>query len=405
MLLDYFGLAWKSLTHKRLRSWLTIIGILIGVLAVTALISLGAGLRTAITSQFGISSTEVITVQADGLTGFGPPGTGVVDPLTEEDADDSRKLGKVRRVLRRNIPSGKLEFNDRAVFGLSMNIPDGEDRKFAYDVLDVEAQFGRLLKDGDINKVVLGYNFHANSVGLEKRVKVGDNVLIQDKSFEVIGITKKKGSFIFDNIVHMNEDPQKELFDYGEDIDVIVVQVKDKDLIDEASEDIAKVLRKRRDVKKGEEDFQISTPQQALENVNQILLGVQLFIIMIASISIIVGAIGIINTMTTTVLERKSEIGIMKSIGATNYDIFYQFLIESGLMGLVGGLIGALIGVTIGFFGTIGINNWVGAESSPEINFMLIAFTLLGSFLIGSIAGIIPALRAARQNPVDALRG
>ena len=109
--------------------------------------------------------------------------------------------------------------------------------------------------------------------------------------------------------------------------------------------------------------------------------------------------------MTTSVLERKRDIGIMKSIGSRNADIFYQFLVESGLMGLVGGLAGAIIGVAIGYFGTAAINGFLGSEGAPKINFVLIALTLAGSFLIGSISGIIPAMRAARQNPVDALRG
>ena len=164
-------------------------------------------------------------------------------------------------------------------------------------------------------------------------------------------------------------------------------------------------MRKTRDVKKGEEDFEVSTPDAALSQVNDVLTGVQIFIVMIASISIIVGAIGIINTMTTSVLERRKEIGIMKAIGARNSDIFFQFFIESGLMGLVGGIVGVIIGVLIGYMGTVGINNFVGSESEPSISLVLISLTLFGSFIIGSIAGIIPALRAARQNPVDALRG
>ena len=98
--------------------------------------------------------------------------------------------------------------------------------------------------------------------------------------------------------------------------------------------------------------------------------------------------------MTTSVLERKKEIGIMKSIGARNSDIFYQFLFEAGLMGLAGGMVGAIFGSIIGYFGTAGINNWVGADVSPEVNITLIIFTLLGSFLIGSVAGIIPAMKA-----------
>ena len=95
----------------------------------------------------------------------------------------------------------------------------------------------------------------------------------------------------------------------------------------------------------------------------------------------------------------------MKAIGAKNKDIFYQFFFESGLMGLTGGIVGTTIGIILGYFGTLGINAWVGASTNPKINVMLIIGALSGSFLIGSIAGIIPAMNAAKQQPVDALRG
>ncbi|MEK6878147.1 MAG: FtsX-like permease family protein, partial [Nanoarchaeota archaeon] len=104
-------------------------------------------------------------------------------------------------------------------------------------------------------------------------------------------------------------------------------------------------------------------------------------------------------------LERKKEIGIMKAIGARNSDIFLQFLIEAGLVGTIGGLIGVLIGVNIGLLGTFAINNYIGSENIPQINFVLIFSALIGSFIIGCISGILPALKAARQKPVEALRG
>ena len=142
-----------------------------------------------------------------------------------------------------------------------------------------------------------------------------------------------------------------------------------------------------------------------MEQVNSILNAITIFIVIVASISIFVGAIGIINTMTTSVLERRKEIGIMKAIGATNHQIFMQFFVESGVLGLIGGAIGVLFGVTFGYFGIIGINSFIGAEVQPQISFYLVFFALLGSFLIGAVAGILPAMKAAKQNPVEALRG
>jgi len=405
MIQDYFTLSSKNLKHRGVRSWLTLLGIFIGILAVVSLISLGNGLKLGVMSQFGVSSTEVITVQAGGLNSYGPPGSGVVNPLTEEDVESIQKLSTVERAVARYLPSGKLEFNDKVGFGFAMSIPDGEDRKFVYEQLDIEAEFGRLLKNGDVNKVILGYNFYDDKAGFDKKIVPGNSIILQDKKFQVIGIAEKKGSFMMDNVIYVNEKPLKDLMEIGDAVDIIAVQVKDKDLMEKAKEDIEKVLRKNRNVKKGEEDFEVSTPDAALSTVNSILGGVQAFIIVIASMSILVGALGIVNTMTTSVLERKSQIGVMKAIGATNKDIFFQFFIEAGLMGLIGGIFGVAFGLAIGYFGTVGINNFIGASVKPTIDFVLIALVLIGSFLIGSVAGITPAMNAARQNPVEALRG
>jgi len=407
MLTDSFILAFKNLKHRGVRSWLTLLGIFIGITAVVSLISLGNGLQIAVGSQFGISQTETVTVQATGAAahGGGPPGTGVITPLTIKDLDAIRKLGSVDLAIRRNIASGKAEFNDIVIFGMATNIPSGEERDYFYEQINAEAEVGRLLKDDDRKKVFLGYNFYVDNVGFEKKVIPGKEILINDHEFEVVGILKKQGSFIFDNIVYMNDVDSKEIFDYGDDVDIIVAKPTDPKEMQRTKEDIEKLLRKRRDVKLNEEDFEVSTPETMLDTVNGILNGVKAFIVIIASISIFIGALGIVNTMTTSVLERKREIGIMKSIGARNEDIFLQFFIESSLLGLVGGIIGAIFGTLIGILGTAGINSFIGADLSPSINFGLIFFALMGSFIIGGVAGIVPALNAAKENPVDALRG
>jgi putative ABC transport system permease protein len=402
--MNYFNFALRNLKRKGIRSWLTLLGIFVGVMAVVALITLGNALQVAVTSQFGIAQTEIITVQASGIA-FGPPGIGAVTPLTEDDVKAIENLGNVERAVRRNFESGKLEYNDRVVFGSAVNIPDGENRDFLYEQLNNDVASGRLLDDGDVGKVFLGYNFYVDKVGLEKPVIPGRTVSIEDKDFEVVGILEKQGSFIFDNVVYMNDRDMQDLFGYEEKVNAIAVQPKNADEIEKVKEDIEKLMRQRRDVKIGEEDFEVSTPEASLESVNSILGGVRIFIALVAGISIFIGAIGIVNTMTTSVLERKKEIGIMKAIGARNSQIFTQFFVESGMLGLVGGAVGVLFGIIIGEVGTIAINNFIGAEVKPSIDFALIFFSLLGSFLIGAIAGIIPAIRAAKQNPVEALRG
>ena len=403
--MNYFQFAFRNLRKKGIRSWLTLLGIFIGILAVVSLITLGNGLKLAVTSQFGAGSTEIITIQAGGLQ-LGPPGSLVTNSLTTDDVEAISKLSSIEFAVGRNIQTGKLEYNNILGVGSAYSIPEGYEKEVYEITDDVEAEYGRLLKSGDTKKVVLGHNFYNGETnGFGKDITPGKKVLIDNVEFEVVGILKKKGSFMYDWTVYMYDDELKALGDYGNNVDLIDAKVKSKDLMNRAQEDIEKLMRQRRNVKEGEEDFSVTTPEATLKTVNSVLGAIQAFIIIIASISILVGSIGIVNTMTTSVLERKKEIGIMKAIGSRNSQIFLQFFIESGFLGLVGGILGAIFGILIGWAGTAGINNWLGAEVAFQINFPLIFFTLLGSFLIGAIAGIIPAMQAARQNPVEALRG
>jgi putative ABC transport system permease protein len=407
LITDFFSLALKNLRHRGIRSWLTLLGVFIGVTAVVSLISLGNGLQLAVASQLGVTSNELITVQAGGLSGYGPPGSNVVDSLTQEDVDAIERLSSVENAARRNIDSGRVEFNDNVKFRYIGSLPNNkEDRDLIYSSLDVEAIFGRLIKEGDSGKIVVGYNFYGKPEDWGgKSVIQGRTVSVNDENFEVIGITDKVGSMVMDNVVIMNENDMEDLFGFGDEADIIIVQPKDGDKLQKTKEDIEKLLRVRRDVDEGEENFEVSTPEATLSTVNSIITGVQIFIAIVAFISVFIGALGIVNTMTTSVLERKKEIGLMKSVGAKNSHIFIQFLVESGLLGLVGGIVGALFGTLIGFVGVLAINNFMGTELTLDINFLLIFLTLIGSLVVGAVSGIVPAMSAARQNPVEALRG
>lgn len=402
--MNYFVLAFRNLKRKGIRSYLTLLGICIGIMAVVSLITLGNGLKFAVTSQFGIESTELISVQAGGGN-MGPPGYDVIVPLTIQDAEAIERIDTVEYAIPRNLKPVVVEYNDKVTFTMAASIPEEYDKEL-YDIMDIETTSGRLLKDGDSKKVFSGsISEDGTKNGFEKDLIVGRKVLINGEEFEVVGILKKKGSFMFDGVVFMYNKDLKNLLDYGDNVDIIAVKVKNKDLIEETKEKIEKIMRERRNVKVGEEDFQVTTPEAMLETINQMINGIQIFIIIIASISIFIGVIGIVNTMIISVLERKKEIGIMKSIGAKNSQIFMQFFIESGFLGLVGGGIGVLLGVLIGYAGVSGINSWVGGDLKPQIDFYLIFFSLLGSFIIGALAGIFPAMKAAKQHPVDALRG
>ncbi|MBR9691200.1 ABC transporter permease [Candidatus Woesearchaeota archaeon] len=401
---DYIKFAFDNLRHRKIRSWLTMIGIFIGIASVVALIGLGEGLRETINSQFGFLGTDILSVTASG--GFGPPGTGVVDPLSDKELDAIKKIAGVEGAAGRIMESGKLVFNRKVGFGFAISLPDGEDRKVMEHLMNMEAQKGRLLEDSDSGAVFLGASFYESDELFGKPILPGNKIELNDEELKVIGILEKKGNFQLDGTVFMNEDDLRNLVGRPDDeYDIIAVQVGKNADIAKIQASIEKKLRKIRDVDEGEEDFSVETPASVLESVNSVLLGIQIFVYIIAGISLLVGGIGIMNTMYTAVVERTKEVGIMKSIGAKNSTIFILFFIESGFLGTVGGMIGATLGYIIAtglaFVGKLVLgSDLISASISPT----LIIGSLLFSFILGSFFGTLPAIRAAKLNPVDALR-
>jgi len=405
MISDYFKIALRSLRRRRLRSWLTMLGIFIGIAAVISLIGLGEGLRIGISAQFGDLGNDVLSIQASGLNFAGPPGTGTPDPLTEDLVNKIAKVGNVDHAIARYIETGTLTFNNKNEAGFIMSIPPNEKRKVTESVLNLEAYKGRMLKDGDKNKIVLGNNFE-DEKKYGKPITVGDRVLINEMQFEVVGILKKKGSFMFDNVVLMEEKELLEkLRENDDEVNIIAVKVKDEKKIDKTKEDIEKLLRKERNVKIGEEDFEVQSPQAIIESLNSTLFAVQLFVYIIASISLLVGGIGIMNTMYTAVLERTKEIGIMKSIGAKNSAIFSIFLIESGILGIIGGILGIILGLIMAY-GLAAIGRSVlGVDLiQANVSLTIIIGSLIFSFVLGTIFGVTPAYQASKLQPVESLR-
>ncbi|MBU0980448.1 MAG: ABC transporter permease [Nanoarchaeota archaeon] len=404
MILDYFSFSLHGLRQRKLRSWLTMIGIFIGIAAVVSLIGLGEGLRLAIISQFGFLGSDVLSVQAKGLGYAGPPGTAVTNPLTDDLAAKIQKIPGVEAAINRYIRTGTMEFNDKQQIGWAMSVSSGENRKLMETMLNLKAEQGRLLKDGDGRKVLLGKDFNEEAM-FGKPIRAGDRVLISGIKYEVVGILEKKGSFLIDGGVFINEEPLLQDFGDTGEVNIIGVKVRDPDRIDQVKEDIEKLLRRERKVKVGEEDFEVQSPQQTLEALNSALFAVQLFVYIIAGISLIVGGIGISNTMYTAVLERTKEIGIQKAIGAKNSMIFAIFAIESGMLGMVGGIVGIAIGAGLAYGGAFFMRRALGAGIfQASVGPGLVLGALFFSFIIGMVAGLLPAYAASKMQPVDALR-
>src|SRR3989344_4398084 len=241
MLKDYAVFSLKNLRSRGLRSWLTMIGIFIGIAAVVSLIGLGEGLRLAITSQFGFLGPDVLAVQASGIAFAGPPGQAVANPLSDELAAKIEKINGVEAAFNRYIESITLEFNDRQSIGIAGSSPEGENRKIFGTMLNLKADEGRLLEDGDAKKVVLGNDFKKKDT-FGKGIKVGDRGLVNGITFEAVGILEKKGSFIFDRIVMINEEPMIDVLGIDKkEVSAVAIKVKDQNNIAQVKEDIEKL--------------------------------------------------------------------------------------------------------------------------------------------------------------------
>ncbi len=399
MLKDYSKLALKNLRKRKLRSWLTITGIVISISVLFVLISLSLGLREAINEQFKILGTDKLFITPKGSAGVG---VGAVE-LTMADVDAIEKVSGVKSISYVTLGNAQVEFNHQKKYFLVIGIP--LDKMDLYiNSANLEMNEGEYLQEGDKKKIMLGYDYKYNFV-FEKQIVSGDKIIINGEEFRVEGILGAIGNPSDDKNVYMSMEDFKELFNSGDRVDQIIVQVDDENKMKEISERVDKKLMQFRNVEEKTKDFDISTPEELLKNFDMILNIITAFLVGIASISLFVGGVGIANTMYTSVLERTKEIGTMKAVGAKNKDILFIFLFESGLLGLIGGVIGIILGFviskTIEFIAVNQLHTTLLKVVFPPY---LIVGSLAFAFLIGAISGGIPAFKASKLKPVDALR-
>ncbi len=405
MILDYFKLGFRNIRKRRLRSWLTMLGIFIGIAAVVALISIGQGLQVAVTQQFEQLGKDKITIQP-GSQALGAPGTNAgTSSLTEHDVNLIQKTRGVQTaagiISKISSVSKGSETKYEFIMGFPLDAQTLIEETQGYKILE-----GRDLKSGDKYKALVGYNYEYGDI-FSKPLKVGDKITIGKNSQEItiVGIMKKIGNPYDDASVILPYDTTKELLNITDTVDVIVVQTKPGENVDTVAENIKSALRKDRGEKVGEEDFRVQTSEQLLQSFNSIFGIIQAVFIGIAAISLVVGGVGIMNTMYTAVLERTREIGIMKAVGAKNSNILSLFLIESGILGLVGGAIGVLLGVLLGVSASFIAGQALGTNLlKAYFPWYLLVGALLFSFVVGCASGVLPAIQASKLKPVDALR-
>lgn len=391
MIKDFISFSVKGLEHRKIRSWLTIIGIIIGIAAIISLITISQGLGEAISSQFEDLGTNRLYVMPKGFNILS-----IGQGLTDDDVRVLDRMNEFKWVNEYLVQSALIEFGKEKNY-IQVYSNDIDNIEKRWSDLNFDLSEGRLWRDKEDHGIIIGYAIAHDM--FKRDVRINNNLLINGEKFNVIGVFQEFGDPESDNMMHIPLDTARNLFDKKDEVSMIELVVKDGVDLDVAASRVKKKLKSARN----NENFEVSTPSQLLGQLNVLLGVVNIIFIGIAAISLLVGGIGIMNSMFTSVLERKKEIGIMKAVGATNYNIMTIFLIEATLTGLIGGLIGVALGTGIAYFVKA-----IAAQAGfklIKISFSLglVLFSLGFASLVGIISGLVPAYRASQLEPVEAL--
>jgi len=399
-----FIMAWNMVTHSRLRSWLTIIGIIIGVASIIALVSIGDGMSASINEELGSLGGNSITVTPgySKAGGFSPPG------MTEEDLSNSDAiLGRNDLQALKGII--ELEYIDTRISGkaevyyLGDNADlsiTGVDQNIWSNTITTELLEGRYLISSDQNVVVIGNTLAKDY--FDEKIGVNQIITIDEKSFRVVGILDDESKSIIMPINSAYQVIEDKIQDQYDSFSLII---KDNADIDKTIEKIERKLNIVRHVNTlDDKDFSVTSMKEMQEQINSVIGMITLFLGFVAAISLLVGSVGVANSMFTSVLEKTKEIGIMKAIGARNKDVLTIFMLNAGLVGIVGGIIGVLFGILISILIGGLLSGGTGPISQTVISYEIVILSLTVSVLVGIVAGAIPAYQGSKQKPVDALR-
>jgi len=388
----------QSIMSNKMRSSLTMLGIVIGVCAVVLLVSLGQGFQTSITNTFnslGASALYVATSTDKTLT--------TVRPLTLDDADALMDKTLAPSI---DVVSPTLNKNVTVLFGNnSSNVPATGIVPAITKIRTYNIDMGRFITDEDVanrsNVVVLGWQTEQDLFNGQD--PVGQSVRVSGQKYQVIGTIQKIGGFSGDGFILMPLTTMQSKLVGGNNLGYIGVKAVSPDQVDGAIEEVTAILNARHFIRPGaSSDFTIRDMRETLNNMMSTLAGFSLFMGAVGAISLVVGGIGIMNIMLVSVTERTREIGIRKAIGAKRRDILLQFLIEAAALSLTGGLIGLLL--AIGAASAMGHVTLGQASFVPQISAGIVIIALGVSIGTGLLSGTYPAFRAARLDPIESLR-
>ncbi|TSC89171.1 MAG: ABC-type antimicrobial peptide transport system, permease component [Parcubacteria group bacterium Gr01-1014_3] len=399
---DILHETYRALTSNKVRSSLTTLGIVIGIASVISMVSIGQGAQGVIQSSIEGLGSNLLTI----FPGVVQPGRGIVSSgrgsaqsLKNEDVNILRAVEGVASVApelsrRFQIVSQVGNNTNSTVFGVGPEYTIVKNLKLSSGVFINENQSRSLAR-----VAVLGATAAADLFG--EVDPVGKTVRIGGINFKVIGLLEAKGGAGFggqDDAVFVPLSTMQKILVGDNYLSTVSVSVADKDLMAQVKDEVTFVLAMKHRVDPAEPDFSIISQADILGTLNQVTTTFTMFLAFVAGISLLVGGIGIMNMMLTTVTERTREIGLRKAIGAKKLDISRQFLAEALMLTFMGGLIGIILGWLI----SVAVSTFAGIATSVSLMAIIIAFGVCAA--IGIIFGYYPARRAANLNPIEALR-
>ncbi len=406
-LLANLKFSFKNLRANKKRSFLTILGIVIGVAAVIIIMAVGAGAQSLIFNQISAQGSNLIGILPGYSDENGPPASVmgvVVTTLKEDDAEALRQIKEITAVASYSRGVDTAQWQNQKIDATFVGtVPD-------YTIVeDVKIASGSFFDESE-NKAmarvaVLGYQAAEDLFG--RQDPIGEIIKIKGVNFRVIGVVEKRGVVAFQNqdeLIFIPLQTVQKLLLGVNYVSMIRAKVINDAEVPDAVAQIRQILRERHDISRPEEeDFSARASAQALDAMKQITDALTFFLAGIAAISLIVGGIGIMNIMLVAVNERTREIGLRKAVGATEKNIQQQFLVDAIVVTLSGGLIGIVLGFIVSALVAI-VANYLGYDWDFVITIPSIILGASISCLVGIVFGWYPARQASRLEPVEALR-